>query len=118
MLGMQRLGCQVSCVAGGRPPPPPPHRPQNGCLISQAPLQLIPSQVPAVGRVGGSRFRGVASPGELPELRGSMSTTRSASRLQILMGALALVSAAAIAAVWLILIQRPTASDSPPAPSP
>jgi hypothetical protein len=47
-----------------------------------------------------------------------MSTIPSASRLQILMGALALVSAAAIAAVWLLLIQSPTASDSPPAPSP
>jgi uncharacterized membrane protein required for colicin V production len=47
-----------------------------------------------------------------------MSTTPSASRLQTLMGALALVSAAAIVAVWLFLIQPSTASESTSAPSP
>ena len=46
-----------------------------------------------------------------------MSTTPSASRLQILMGALALVSAAAMVAVWLFLIQPPPSeSTSPPSP--
>jgi hypothetical protein len=47
-----------------------------------------------------------------------MSTTRSASRLQVTTGALALVSAAAMVAVWLFLMQPPPTSESPPAPSP
>jgi hypothetical protein len=47
-----------------------------------------------------------------------MSPTPSASRLQIVTGALALVLAAGVVGVWLFLIQPPIASVSPPAPSP